>query len=142
MKLLSKLALLLLLAGMFALLVSFLGAKIPGARANFTNPFSASHPTAVAASSKPAGPSVASSAINAIQPASQEESRSHVRIPAIRGESCYGWVQLPRGTSVELIQQNTDNLIVRWEGITVKVPSTSAITGAIALRQTPSFARN
>jgi hypothetical protein len=142
MKLLSKLALLLLLAGVLALLFSFLGAKFPQARVNLTNLLSAKAATVVAAASKSAPPAVAGTVIDASQPASDGEPRSHVRIPAIRGESCYGWVQLPRGTNVELIQQSAGNLIVRWEGITVRVPSSSAVTGAIALRQTPRLARN
>ena len=141
MKLLSKVALLVLLAGVLALLLAFLGAKLPGARVSFTKSGSETPATPVTASANPATPAIASSAIDAIQPAN-DESRSHVRIPAIRGESCYGWVQLPRGTRVELIQQNADNLIVRWEGITVKVPTTSALSGAIALRQTSRLARN
>ncbi|HYR58592.1 MAG TPA: hypothetical protein VEO95_08190, partial [Chthoniobacteraceae bacterium] len=58
----------------------------------------------------------------------------HVRMPAIRGLANYGWVQLPRGTQVDLVRQKGNQLWVRWDGIVVKVNSSSAATGAIVVK--------
>jgi hypothetical protein len=59
---------------------------------------------------------------------------TNVKIPAIRGENNYGWVQLPWGTPVHLLRRNPDSLLVSWDGTVVQVPPAAALTGAIALR--------
>jgi hypothetical protein len=59
---------------------------------------------------------------------------SNVTVPAIRGVNNYGWVQLPRGTRVELVGERGQDLWVRWDGTTVKVPHVAASNGSIVVR--------
>ena len=59
---------------------------------------------------------------------------SKVKVPAIRRGNNYGWVQLPRGTRVDLVRETGDGLLVRWDGTTVKVPPGAAATGAVVVR--------
>ncbi len=136
MKLLSKIAFLLTFAGLLIALLSLVGIKPRIANKSSShpiNPQTDSPPTATQprADFRPALDVSHSTAQNS----AENSVKPHVRIPAIRGENHYGWVQLPRGTRVELIRQSAGDLVVRWEGITVKVPQTAATTGAIALRQ-------
>ena len=140
MKLLSKFALLLVLAGVLAIVLSFTGLAPRGIRLSpQASPTDRNGPAEVIAQPKPNVRTVPNS--NEIPSAlSDQGARSHVRVPAIRGENNYGWVQLPRGTSVELVQQSAGNLIVRWDGIMVKIPQTAANSGAIALRQSSRLA--
>jgi hypothetical protein len=73
------------------------------------------------------------------EPGATAVANANVTIPAIRGENNYGWVQLPRGTPVDLLRRTADSLIVRWDGSVVQVPPMAALSGAIALR-TPAHA--
>ncbi|MGB8170175.1 MAG: hypothetical protein WCF18_21915 [Chthoniobacteraceae bacterium] len=57
-----------------------------------------------------------------------------VRMPAIRGVNNYGWVELPRGTRVNLVKESGNRLWVRWDGTIVEVPNVVAASGAIVLR--------
>ena len=59
---------------------------------------------------------------------------SQVKVPAIRRGNNYGWVQLPRGTKVDLVRASGDCLWIRWDGTTVKVPPITATTGAVVVR--------
>ena len=54
--------------------------------------------------------------------------------PAIRGATNFGWVQLPRGTPVELIRHNGDRLWVRWDGTVLEVPRSAVASGALVIR--------
>src|SRR5689334_20524664 len=140
MKILSKLAFLLFLAGLLAILISFAGFGPRGSRIQSKTPVRPrDEPSTVTTQPQPASRTRPGGS-DATQKPAEETGVPHIRIPAIRGESYYGWVQLPRGTSVELVRQSADNLIVRWEGTTVKVPLTAAVNGAIALRQAPRLA--
>ena len=58
----------------------------------------------------------------------------NIKIPAIRGENNYGWVQLPHGTPVDFLRNAPGGLIVRWDDTVVQIPPTAALSGAIALR--------
>ncbi|MEA3207865.1 MAG: hypothetical protein QOE70_922 [Chthoniobacter sp.] len=62
-------------------------------------------------------------------------SQAAVRVPAIRGENNYGWVQLPYGTTVELVRDEGASLLVRWDGNTVRVLRGSATDGLVVLRK-------
>src|SRR5689334_6158705 len=99
MKLLSKFALLLVLAGVLAIVLSFTGIAPRGIRLRLqASPTNRNDPAEVIAQPKPNIRAVPNA--HEIPPAlSDEGARSHVRVPAIRGENNYGWVQLPRGTS-------------------------------------------
>ena len=68
----------------------------------------------------------------------EQKISNRLRVPAIRGFSNYGWVQLPPGTPVDLVRQQGKDLLVRWEGTVVAVDPSSAANGAIVLRKTGS----
>lgn len=57
-----------------------------------------------------------------------------LKVPAVRGVTNYGWVELPRGTRVSLVRESGDNLWVRWDGTLVKVPQGIARSGAVVVR--------
>ncbi len=54
-----------------------------------------------------------------------------VRVWAIRGGNNYGWVQLPKGTSMRLLRQEGEWLIVRYEESVVKIHRSVAEAGMI-----------
>jgi hypothetical protein len=145
MKLLSKLALVLTIAGALAILFCFTGL---GGRSRLARLESAihsmMHPGSGLAVDQPESDSRPSADAGSIEEITEKGTpQAHVRIPAIRGLTNYGWVQLPRGTGVELVGQNAADLIVRWEGTTVKVPRAAATDGAIAIvRSAQLTARN
>src|SRR3954451_21208033 len=128
MKILSKIALLLTLAGLLALLLSLAPFTARHSNGKTTPQIGGPSDSIVGTPRSKADSSQFTSASHGTGLNSTDASLSSVRMPAIRGESYYGWVQLPHGTRVELIQQNADNLIVRWEGTTVRVPQTAATT--------------
>jgi hypothetical protein len=44
-----------------------------------------------------------------------------VRVRAVRDGRDYGWVQLPRGTRVELVRDEGSTLVVRFDQVTLRV---------------------
>ncbi len=140
MKILSQLALTLFIAGLLAILLLLIGAGPRWSR--FTSRMKpVFHAESELLAAQP--PVQANGHFDDGTPhpdPNQEVAPVHVRIPAIRGETNYGWVQLPRGTNVDLVHQNAANLIVRWEGTMVQVPQDAVISGAIALRQNAKLA--
>lgn len=71
---------------------------------------------------------------NVISSVASRISPTRVTMPAIRGVNNYGWVQLPRGTQVDLVRQHGRELWVRWDGTVVKVDSSAAEKGAVLVR--------
>jgi hypothetical protein len=132
----SKFAVFLALAGILAVLFAF----VPGNRQK-TIP-------SENVELHPANPSVPSELLRQDLPTGQNKTGEanygasaegkifspQVKVPAIRGMKNYGWVQLPRGTRVDLVREVRDGLWVRWDGTTVKVPQGAASAGAVLVR--------
>jgi hypothetical protein len=55
-----------------------------------------------------------------------------LRIAAIRNGVRYGWIQLPRGTRVELLRRDGDYMLVQFEGTQVRVHRAVVEAGLIA----------
>lgn len=65
-----------------------------------------------------------------------------VRIRAVRDGRDYGWVQLPRGTRVELVRDEGSTLLVRFDQVTVRI-SRAVVTAGLVVpvpRATMRFA--
>jgi hypothetical protein len=54
-----------------------------------------------------------------------------VRVWAIRNGHKYGWVQLPRGTRVELVRDEGKYLVVRYDEVTLKIRRVIAEAGLV-----------
>lgn len=54
-----------------------------------------------------------------------------VRVRATRNGRDYGWVQLPRGTRVELIRDEGRTLVIRYDQVTMRIPRIQAETGMV-----------
>jgi hypothetical protein len=57
-----------------------------------------------------------------------------VRVPAIREAQNYGWIQLPRGTHVDLVEEQRDGFLVRYDESFVVIPRAAVTDGAVILR--------
>jgi hypothetical protein len=62
---------------------------------------------------------------------------ARVTMPAIRGGTNYGWIQLPHGTRVDLVKESGSRLVVRWDGTLVSIDSNLAAKGAVVLKNAP-----
>jgi hypothetical protein len=58
-----------------------------------------------------------------------------VRIAAVRGDTNYGWIQLPRGCVVEVVRTEREHLLVRYDNSLVRIPQSAARSGAVILRK-------
>lgn len=70
--------------------------------------------------SKPTGKSVALARI--------------VRVPAIREAQNYGWIQLPHGTRVDVIEERREGFLIRYDENYVVVPRAAVDDGSVVLR--------
>ena len=57
-----------------------------------------------------------------------------VRISAIRDDRNYGWIQLPRGVQVHLIETRPDGYLVRYEDSYAVLPKAAVDEGAVVLK--------
>lgn len=78
-----------------------------------------------------ATPAVATGAGLAQPPGS---SGRPVRVPAIREAQNYGWVQLPHGARVHLVETRHDGFLIRYDESYLVVPRAAVETGAVILR--------
>lgn len=60
-----------------------------------------------------------------------------VRVPAIREAQNYGWIQLPRGTRVDLVEEQRDGFLVRYDESFVVIPRAAVEDGTVILRHKP-----
>lgn len=60
---------------------------------------------------------------------------SAVRLSAIRRGTNYGWIELPRGTVVDLVSVEPRSLIVRFDDGFVRIPKWTASDGTVSLRK-------
>lgn len=61
-----------------------------------------------------------------------------VRVRATRDGRDYGWVQLPRGTRVELLHNEGKTLVVRYDQVTLRIPRRIAETGTVVVVNPPA----
>lgn len=63
-----------------------------------------------------------------------------VRIWAIRNDTTYGWIQLPRGTQVRFIRQDGDYYIVRYEETVIRAHRSVVDSGMVILKKAKNYA--
>jgi hypothetical protein len=56
----------------------------------------------------------------------------------VRDGRDYGWVQLPRGTRMELIRDEGKTLVVRYDQVTVRISRRAAETGTVVVVNRPA----
>jgi hypothetical protein len=61
----------------------------------------------------------------------QAVAAAELRVWAIRDGHNYGWVQLPKGTTVSILRREGDHAVIRWDDTVVKVPETALRLGAL-----------
>ncbi|MEQ1861661.1 MAG: hypothetical protein ABMA13_17215, partial [Chthoniobacteraceae bacterium] len=54
-----------------------------------------------------------------------------VRVRAVRNGHEYGWIQLPRGTRVELVRDEGRTLVIRYDEVSLRIPRTVAEAGMV-----------
>ena len=57
-----------------------------------------------------------------------------VRVPAVRDGHTYGWIQLPRGTAVDLVRVEGNDFVVRYDETVVRLPQSEAREGSVIVR--------
>ncbi len=62
-----------------------------------------------------------------------------LRVWAIRDGRNYGWVQLPRGTTVSILRRDGDQAVIRWDETVVKVPQTVLHLGVLRSDGKPAW---
>jgi hypothetical protein len=133
---LSKFAVFLVLAGVLAALFAYLpgdrSCVVPTDKIEIQPKESAVRARAVVPETETAGEK--SGKVHTTAEKAENKISQNVRVPAIRGITNYGWVELPRGTRVNLVRESGSKLLVRWDGNVVSVPSLAAASGAIVIR--------
>ncbi len=64
----------------------------------------------------------------------QSGSLPEVRVAALRGLNNYGWIQLPRGTPVELLRTEGEYLIIRYDETVMRIHRRIAEAGLVVPR--------
>ncbi|MDB6173282.1 MAG: hypothetical protein JWL59_2593 [Chthoniobacteraceae bacterium] len=98
---------------------------------------------AISLSEKPPQPAEPPSIVEALrdariaasEPIAADVLYRQVRLPAIHEGNNYGWIQLPRGTFVDLLRNEGGTLLIRYDQITVRVPQCAVEEGAVILRK-------
>lgn len=76
-------------------------------------------------------PVAVTEAVPAAQPRLKATTVQEVRVRATRNGRDYGWVQLPRGTRVELVRDEGKTLVIRYDQVTMRIPRIQAETGMV-----------
>jgi hypothetical protein len=63
-----------------------------------------------------------------------------IRIWAIRNDTNYGWIQLPRGTPVQFLRQDGDYLILRYQDTVIRAHRSVVEAGLIIPRKARTYA--
>jgi hypothetical protein len=63
-----------------------------------------------------------------------------IRIWAIRNDTNYGWIQLPRGTPVHFLRQDGDYLILRYQETVIRAHRSVIEAGLVVPRKTKAYA--
>jgi hypothetical protein len=63
-----------------------------------------------------------------------------LRIWAIRNDTTYGWIQLPRGTPVHLLRQDGDYSVVRYEETVIRVHRSVVEAGLLTPKKLRTYA--
>ncbi len=104
-------------------------AKAPGAPAEFKTVKS----IVLGVFGRLAPSSPQASAIEEI-PTTAEAAPKQLRVPAVRDGHRYGWIQLPRGTPVDLIRVEGENVLIRYDESVVRMPQSELREGSVVLR--------
>jgi hypothetical protein len=56
-------------------------------------------------------------------------------VPAIREAQNYGWIQLPHGTRVDLVEEQRDGFLIRYDESYVVVPRAAVDDGSVVFRE-------
>lgn len=95
---------------------------------------SAASPTLRTVAPAVAEPSSSQTAPTAAAPAPMRSKATpirEVRVRAARDGRDYGWVQLPRGTRVELIRDEGATLLIRYDQVTLRIDRAVADAGMV-----------
>jgi hypothetical protein len=63
-----------------------------------------------------------------------------IRIWAIRNDTNYGWIQLPRGTPVYFVRQEGEYVIVRYEETIIRAHRSVVDAGLLILKKSRTYA--
>jgi len=63
-----------------------------------------------------------------------------VRIWAIRNNTTYGWIQLPRGTVIQHLREDGDYIVARYEETILRVHRTVIESGALVAKRMRTYA--
>lgn len=69
----------------------------------------------------------------------QAFAAAELRVWAIRDGHNYGWVQLPKGTTVSILRREGDHAVIRWDETVVKVPETALRLGSLRSDGKPAW---
>jgi hypothetical protein len=69
----------------------------------------------------------------------QAVATDELRVWAIRNGHKYGWVQLPKGTTVSILRRDGDHAVIRWDESVVRVPQTALRMGALRWDGKPAW---
>lgn len=69
----------------------------------------------------------------------QAVAAAELRVWAIRDGHNYGWVQLPKGTTVSILRRDGDHAVIRWDETVVKVPETALRLGSLRSDGKPAW---
>ena len=70
----------------------------------------------------------------------EHAQQPEVRILAIRNDRNYGWIQLPRGTVVQLIRSEGDYLIAKYEETILRVHKSVVDAGLVVPKRIRTYA--
>jgi hypothetical protein len=70
----------------------------------------------------------------------EHAQKPEVRIWAIRNDTNYGWIQLPRGTQVTFVRMDGDYYIVQYEETVIRAHRTVVDSGLVVIKKPKTYA--
>jgi hypothetical protein len=117
------------------------GRKVETIVDNVTHVFTSnSSPTQVDSTSPDEGLTLQDFAAPSVTIGPEYSSQPEVRIWAIRNDTNYGWIQLPRGTPVRFLRQDGDYFILRYQETVIRAHRSVIEAGLIVPRKTRTYA--
>ena len=70
----------------------------------------------------------------------EQANQTEVRIWAIRNDTNYGWIQLPRGTVVQFLRQDGDYFILKYQETVIRTHRSIIEAGLVVPRKMRTYA--
>jgi len=70
----------------------------------------------------------------------EQANQLEVRIWAIKNDTNYGWIQLPRGTIVQFLRQDGDYIILRYQETVIRAHRSIVEAGLVVPRKMRTYA--